>query len=174
MKLVVSDELGEKQKVVYEYIRDHPDCSYNDVARALKQHHNTVTARIKELRDMGYIVTSGSKRDEYTGKNNNTYHIRSEKEIPDSRTKSVKPKMPRKVFNELQSIYQDAKKGAPNRYFEYEDNGVLWEINSIGDKVRLSYGDFLKIRNILLVCEVIEHNEIFITGINFTVIFRIN
>lgn len=175
MEMVVSEELGEKQKVVYEYIRDHPDCSYNDVARALKQHHNTVTARIKELRDMGYIITVGSKRDEYTGKNNNIYRIRMEGDVPDDTSKDARPKIPRRVLNELKEIYKGANKdGSTDRCVRCKENGVLWEIQSVKDNVKLSYGDFLKIRNIMVVCEVIEQNAVFIAGGNFTVIFRLN
>lgn len=76
VELIETDELGEKQREVYEFIALHPDVSYNDICRATKMHHNTVTARIKELRDGGYIYTSGDKIDAITGKRNAKYRIR--------------------------------------------------------------------------------------------------
>ena len=76
VELIETDELGEKQREVYDFIEEHPDVSYNDICRATKMHHNTVTARIKELRDGGYIYTSGDKIDAITGKRNAKYRVR--------------------------------------------------------------------------------------------------
>ena len=172
MEMVLSEELGEKQRVVYDYIKNNPDCSYNDIARALKQHHNTVTARIKELRDAGYVITSGSKRDEYTGKNNNVYRIRLRGEIPDDMSKNARPKIPKSVVDELQSMLSEEYL-CPMGY-STKSGGVRWEIQRDKSGIRLSYGDFLKLRNIVRVCSMVEQNAVYITGTNFTVIFRLN
>lgn len=171
LEMVVSEELGEKQRVVYEYIREHPDCSYNDIARALKQHHNTVTARIKELRDAGYVITSGAKRDEYTGKNNNIYRIRLEGEPPDDTEKDVRPRIPREVVDFLRS---KADRNATAGEFSTTKWGVTYTVFRTSDKVCFNYGNFLKLRNIMTVCEDSSQERVIISGANFTVIFKLD
>ena len=81
--LIDTDELGEKQAIVLDYIRHHPDETYNTISRALGMHHNTLVARIKELRELGLVVKGNSVIDEYTGNKNATYHIRSPDEEPE-------------------------------------------------------------------------------------------
>lgn len=59
--------LGEKQAIVYDVIRDHPSMSNHDVARFLHWEINSVTGRVKELRDLGVVVLCGKKVDRVTG-----------------------------------------------------------------------------------------------------------
>ena len=170
--LILKDtgELGNAQKQVYDFIADHPDCSYNDISRGLGLHHNTATARIKELRDLGYVITSGTKTDSRTNKRNNTYRIRMADEDPDDTTVSGRPKLPREIFDFLK---ERTTKDAPDgRAMAIQSNVRI--LDSREDRnVSLKYCDFVNIRNILLVCEVIEQNKYVISGVNFTVTFRI-
>lgn len=76
----IQDELGEKQRRVLEYIRNHPNVTYNDVCRGLDWRTNSTTARIKELREMGYIIKSGDREDPITKHRCATYRVREEGE----------------------------------------------------------------------------------------------
>ena len=168
--LCISGQLGEKQKLVYEFIKNNPNCTYNEISRGLKEAHNTVTARIKELREYGFIVRSGDRIDERTGKKNTTYRIREEGEDSDATIKDVCPKIPESI----RKFLTDAVKGVNK-----EDvsvclyNGVKWQAGRVGNNIGLKYGDFVSLRNIMVACEVIEQNRFLVTGQNFTVFFRI-
>lgn len=83
-------DLGDKQKRVYEYIRNHPNVTYNDVCRGLNGRTNTITARIKELRDLGLVVKSGDRIDPITKKSCATYKVR-EDEPPEDNKKFAHP-----------------------------------------------------------------------------------
>jgi len=61
-------ELGEKQEVVLESIQQHPNVSNHDLSRILHWEINCVTGRVKELREMGYVLENGEKVDRLTGR----------------------------------------------------------------------------------------------------------
>jgi len=61
-------ELGEKQEIVLETIQQHPNASNHDLARILHWEINCVTGRVKELREMGYVLENGEKVDRLTGR----------------------------------------------------------------------------------------------------------
>ena len=62
-------DLGEKQKIVFETIKMHPNMSNHDIARFLGWEINTVTPRVKELREIGLIFCSGERLDRRTNRN---------------------------------------------------------------------------------------------------------
>ena len=167
--------MGKAQQLVYEYIVEHPNCTYNDIVRSQMArdnslHHNAVTGRVKELRDMGYIVLSGTKVDEYTNKPNNTYRPRMDGEPPDDTSDDAIPKMPRETFERLRSM---THKDGPDGIHIASQSNVRFVIERKENKVSLRYGNFVNIRNILVACEDIEHNHYVVTGCNFTVLFKI-
>ena len=170
-EMINAGELGEKQIAVLNFIRKNPNCSYNDIARVMHQHHNTVTARIKELRDMGYIKLSGTKTDEITHKTNNTYRVREKDEEPDDTTNNAQPKMP----DVIKDFLRKAVRGENTTDVVCSRiNGVEWQAGKVGENIGLKYGDFLRIRNIMVACEDIAQNRFLISGANFTIFFRLN
>ena len=172
IEIVNSGELGERQLQILQFIHRHPNCTYNEIARVLGLHHNVVTARIKELRDMGYIVCSGSKKDEFTNKNNSTYRVRKEGEDPDPATvRKNTPVLPRKVIDFL---IEKTKKDAEHGEVQVITKGIIITAFRDKDRVCLNYGNFLKLRRVMVVCEDIAHNRVIVSGENFTVEFRIN
>ena len=102
-QLMDTEYLGEKQKLVLDYIKKHPNCTYNDISRALKLHHNTCTARIRELRMYGLIVKSGDRVDESTKKKNSTYRIRSPAEPEDPIKDNTLMPLPKAVYDCLKN-----------------------------------------------------------------------
>lgn len=171
IELVGNGELGERQVEVLRFIHQHPNCSYNDIARVLHLHHNTVTARIKELRDMGYIKLSGNKVDDFTHKTNNIYRVREKDEEPDDTTNSAQPKIPEAIKDFLRKAVRGEN---TTDLMCSRINGVEWQAGKVGDNIGLRYGDFLRIRNIMLACEDIAQNRFIVSGENFTVFFRLN
>lgn len=170
-ELMDTGELGDKQIAVLNFIRRYPNCSYNDISRVLHMHHNTVTARIKELRDMGYIKLSGSKIDEMTHKANNTYRVREKDEEPDDTTNSAQPKIPEAIKNFL---IKAVRKENDTNMMDIRANGVEWQAKTTGEHISLKYGSFISIRNIWVACEDIAQNRFIVSGVNFTVFFRLN
>lgn len=171
VQLVQSGELSDRQYEVLIFIAQHPNCTYNEISRVKQLHHNTVTARIKELRDMGYIVCSGSKVDSITNKSNNTYRIREKDEEPDVTTNKAQPKIPKVIADRLKEQVRSRNDFAP---LEITANGVKWQTAKMGNNIGLRYGDFLRIRNIMVACEDIAQNRFLISGANFTIFFRLN
>lgn len=170
-ELIDTGELGEKQIAVLNFIRRNPNCSYNDISRVMHMHHNTVTARIKELRDMGYIKLSGSKIDEITHKSNNTYRVRQKDEEPDDTTNSAQPKIPEVIKDFLRKAVRGEN---TTDVMCSRVNGVEWQAGKVGNNIGLKYGDFISLRNIMVACEDTAQNRFVVTGVNFTVFFRLN
>lgn len=127
-QLMDTDYLGEKQKLVLDYIRKHPNCTYNEISRALKLHHNTCTARIRELRMYGLIVKSGDRIDEITKKKNGTYRIRSPREPEDSLTDNTLMPLPQAVYDCLKNFL--ARKCDTTTDTRHIDNFVVRKIGS--------------------------------------------
>lgn len=168
IELIDTGELGEKQIAVLNFIRKYPNCSYNDISRVMHLHHNTVTARIKELRDMGYIVCSGTKIDEITKKRNNTYRIRLNDEMPDDMTNDARPKIPTVIADFLKK----AVRGEQNGKIQSRINGIEWQAGKAIEYVWLTYGNFLKIINIRYACENNAQKSFTIAGEDFTITFK--
>lgn len=171
VQLVDSGQLSDRQFEILQFIRKYPNCTYNEISRVKRLHHNAVTARIKELRDMGYIVCSGTKVDEFTHKSNNTYRIRNDDEPADDTTNNAQPKIP--------SVIADFLKKAVRRENETDVmcsriNGVEWQAGRSGDNVGLKYGEFVTLRNIMVAREDTAQNRFIVAGNNFTVFFRLN
>lgn len=166
-----SNELSNMQQRVLDYITANPYCTYNDISRGLQMHHNSVVPRVKELREAGYIKLDGKKIDEYTHKPNGTYRLRYPNEEPDDTTHDARPKMPLEVRKFLRSA---VRKENVFPSIEITRNGIKWIASRDGDNVSLNYGDFVKLRNIFVACEDNAQNKIIISGVNFTVFFKIN
>ena len=60
--------LGEKQQTILHTIKKYPNTSNHDIARILQWEINTVTPRVYELREMGYVLENGEKTDRLTGR----------------------------------------------------------------------------------------------------------
>lgn len=166
-----SGELSEKQAEVLRFIRRYPNCTYNDISRVLAWHHNTVTARIKELRDMGYIVCSGTKVDEITGKSNNTYRVRKPDEPADDTSNSAQPKIPKAIADRLREQVSSDTDFEPLIVIS---NGVKWQTAKVGTNIGVKYGDFISLRNIVTAREDTAQNRFIVAGNNYTVFFRLN
>lgn len=61
-----------QRDAVLSYIKDHADCTREDVHNALKIRKASATGRIAELKDMGKIVHSGRKYERGSGEFNTT------------------------------------------------------------------------------------------------------
>jgi len=61
-----AEELGEKQQAVYYEIARHGPGSNREIAERMHLPINTITPRVKELRDMGVVMDSGKKHDDVT------------------------------------------------------------------------------------------------------------
>lgn len=167
-----SGELGKSQKQIFEFIRKYPNCSYNDIARVLHLHHNTVTARIKELRDDGYIICCGSKIDAITKKSNNIYRVRKVGENPDVVINESKPILPQEMLNFLKKAVRNQSEADT---LEIIRNGTRFKAEkNLDGKVSFDYGEFFKLSEIKIVCEDSAHNQAVISGLYYTVKFRLN
>ena len=65
---ILTPSLGERQQQVYITITQHPGVSNLDLCRILKLPINSITPRVKELRDKGLVILSGYKKDHITQK----------------------------------------------------------------------------------------------------------
>lgn len=167
-----SGEMGRSQKKIFDFIRSNPNCSYNDIARVLHLHHNTVTARIKELRNDGYIICCGSKIDPITGKSNNMYRVRRVGENPDVVINESRPIIPTEMLNFLKKAVRNQSEADT---LEIIRNGTRFKaIKNEDGKVLFEYGEFFKLNGIMIVCEDSAHNQAVISGNGYTVKFRLN
>ena len=71
----IAPELGTMQNMVYNVLKVYPDSSNHDLSRILSKPINSVTPRVKELRDKGLVVCSGHKTDEITSKRVMTWKV---------------------------------------------------------------------------------------------------
>jgi len=71
------EELGEKQKMVFEYIRTFPGVSDREISDGLKMRINSITGRRNELVSLGMIEEAGEKRDALTNRNVLIWRIKS-------------------------------------------------------------------------------------------------
>lgn len=63
------EDLGDRQRIVYETIDAHPDRCNRELGELLDWPINTVTPRVKELREMGAVMQCGTKHDIATNRN---------------------------------------------------------------------------------------------------------
>jgi len=61
-------DLGERQRVIYQAIRRYQPVSNGDLSRILQIPINSVTPRVKELREKYLVIRVGTKRDRLTQK----------------------------------------------------------------------------------------------------------
>lgn len=59
-------KLGTMQNMVYNLIKVYPGSSNLDISRMIKKPINSVTPRVKELRDKGIVIFSHYKTDRIT------------------------------------------------------------------------------------------------------------
>lgn len=68
-------KIGEKQKEVYYAIRALGEATDKGLARYLHFDINTITPRRGELRQMGYIMSSGERACKITGRRATTWKV---------------------------------------------------------------------------------------------------
>lgn len=66
--LEIQPELGEMQRLVFNIIKLYPFSSNHDLSHIMEKPINSITPRVKELRDKGLVLHGGYKDDEITGK----------------------------------------------------------------------------------------------------------
>jgi len=66
---LTKDDLGKRQCIVFEVLAAHPNRSNRELAELLNWPINTITPRIKELREMGAVARFGLKYDAVTNRN---------------------------------------------------------------------------------------------------------
>ena len=63
---LLESDLGRMQSFIFNIIREYPDVSNLDIARITGKPINSVTPRVKELRDKGLVFFNGYKIDRIT------------------------------------------------------------------------------------------------------------
>jgi len=59
---ITAKELNMKQKKVFEYIKNNPGCTNEEIAHATGMRLQSVTPRTGELREIGCIAITGKKK----------------------------------------------------------------------------------------------------------------
>lgn len=57
----ITKELGDRQRAVYEFIESNPDVCNLEIAEGLHLPINSITPRVLELREKGFVESSGEK-----------------------------------------------------------------------------------------------------------------
>lgn len=167
--LIDTGSLGEKQLSVFNYIRSHPNCTYNEISRALNMHHNTCTARIKELRDLGFIIKSGDVIDPYTEKRNGTYRVRrtdEHAEIPKQPLMTI----PRAMADAIIRIIDNHEHGTQ---YVYNTNYGLYKVESNHGMATFGIVGMFWFNDISNYCELNSQKEFMIEGLGFNFVFRL-
>ena len=68
-KTEIQPTLGNRQQTVYEAIRKFPDLTNSELSAFLNWPINTVTPRVKELRDRGLVMQGKVRTCRVTGRN---------------------------------------------------------------------------------------------------------
>ena len=71
----IQPELGLMQQTVYDAIEQHEGISNLDISRILNIPINSVTPRVKELRDMNFVKFHNHKQDPITKRRVMTWEI---------------------------------------------------------------------------------------------------
>lgn len=66
---LTKQDLGDRQRIVFETLDAHPNRSNRELAALLNWPINTITPRVKELREMGAVAEYGLKHDPQTNRN---------------------------------------------------------------------------------------------------------
>jgi predicted transcriptional regulator len=72
----IKPHLGIKQNIVYDTIKNHPYVSNEDISNILGWRINTVTPRVKELREYGSVMRGGYGISKRTGKKVNLWIVK--------------------------------------------------------------------------------------------------
>ena len=72
---VLTPELGDRQKQVYDMLKVYPGSSNHDISRILGIPINCITPRVLEFRSKGLVICSGSKKDETTKRRVNKWKV---------------------------------------------------------------------------------------------------
>jgi DNA-binding MarR family transcriptional regulator len=72
---VIEPELNERQHLILDTIKQNPGISNHELSQFLGLEINSITPRVKELRDKGLVVCCGTKKDTCTGMNVMTWKI---------------------------------------------------------------------------------------------------
>jgi Mn-dependent DtxR family transcriptional regulator len=62
------------RNTIYRLVNTHQNLSRNDIQRITKLPINTITGRVNELIEMGYITAAGTKKDRLTNRNVQILH----------------------------------------------------------------------------------------------------
>jgi len=73
-------ELGQRQQEIFNAIQKYKSVSNLDLSRLLQLPINSVTPRVKELRDKGLVVCNGYKIDRITNRRMKTWRVVNETE----------------------------------------------------------------------------------------------
>lgn len=68
-------ELAEKQKIVFDVIYKHPGMSNYDISQYLGWRINSVTPRVNELRELGFVDLHSFKEDSITHRTVMTWEV---------------------------------------------------------------------------------------------------
>jgi len=63
---VLLPELGKMQTMIYNVLKVYPNSSNHDLSEILEKPINSVTPRVKELRDKGLVICTSHKIDTIT------------------------------------------------------------------------------------------------------------
>lgn len=69
-------ELGDRQQQVLDIIKKYPNISNHEISNILDIPINSVTPRVKELRDLGLVVFCDIKLDRTTNRNVMTWKVK--------------------------------------------------------------------------------------------------
>lgn len=72
----IKPELGNIQQEVYDTIEKFPTVSNLDISRILNKPINSITPRVKELRDMNLVYYVGTKKDRITNRSVMCWNVR--------------------------------------------------------------------------------------------------
>ena len=65
----IKPELGNMQQEVYKTIEQYPSISNHEISSIIKKPINSITPRVKELRDLNLVYCVGTKKDRITNRN---------------------------------------------------------------------------------------------------------
>ena len=65
---VLQPELGKMQVMIYNVLKVYPNSSNHDISEILDKPINSITPRVKELRDKGLVICTSHKTDPSTNR----------------------------------------------------------------------------------------------------------
>lgn len=82
-------KLGSPHLLIYNFIKDHPNCTRYEIAKGTSLEKDQVTKRAAELISEGLVVAVGTKKCDYTGRRVSILHISGSNETGFERDKLV-------------------------------------------------------------------------------------